>query len=117
MPPSSDPTTTSKASSRSQPEPGERHLSGQPGAAPTAFCLAQTSYPSESRGNTCSHSCRTESAHRPRRRFAPELLEAVVLARLGREDVDHAVPIVEQDPASLAAPLGAARQDTVRGVL
>src|SRR5215210_1493821 len=42
--------------------------------------------------------------------FAPEVFEAVVLARLGREDVDHHVPVVEQDPAGLAGALGAAWQ-------
>ena len=42
------------------------------------------------------------SAHGAGRGLAPELLQAVVAARVGREDVHHAVEVVEQDPARLA---------------
>src|SRR5215208_6507295 len=64
--------------------------------------------------NTCSRADRTEgSADRPGRGLAPEVFEAVVLARLGREDVDHHVPVVEQDPAGLAVALGAAWQQAL----
>src|SRR5215212_6506977 len=43
-------------------------------------------------------------------RLAPELLEAIELARLGREDVDDHVEVVHQDPARLAEALDAARE-------
>src|SRR5215211_2627898 len=47
------------------------------------------------------------------RRLAPELLEAVELARLRREDVDDHVEVVHQDPARLGEALDAAREDSV----
>src|SRR4051794_11284959 len=46
-------------------------------------------------------------------RLAPELLEAVVLARFGREDVDDHVEVVHEDPARLAQALHAAGQQAV----
>ena len=48
--------------------------------------------------------------HRPCRRLPPEVLQPVELARLRREDVDHAVEVVEQDPAGLPLVLRAARE-------
>ena len=45
--------------------------------------------------------------------FAPELLEAVVITRVGREDVDHDIEVVEQDPARLADALDPPRQQPV----
>ena len=44
------------------------------------------------------------------RRLAPELLEAVVVARVGGEDVDDHVEVVHEDPARLVEALDAARQ-------
>src|SRR4051794_14085788 len=48
-----------------------------------------------------------------RRRVAPELLEPVVAAGVGREDVHDCVEIVHQDPARLAEPFDAPRQPAV----
>src|SRR3954466_7703895 len=47
------------------------------------------------------------------RRLAPELLEAVVLARLRREDVDDYVEVVHEDPARLAQAFDAPREQAV----
>src|SRR3954453_5811964 len=47
------------------------------------------------------------------RRFAPELLEAVELARLGREDVDDHVEVVHEDPARLRDAFDAPREQAV----
>ena len=47
------------------------------------------------------------------RDLAPQLLEAVERARLGREDVQHAVEVVEQDPLALAPALAALRQQAL----
>src|SRR5215212_5048823 len=47
------------------------------------------------------------------RHLAPELLEAVVRARLGGEDVDDDVEVVHEDPARLADALDAAGQQAV----
>src|SRR3954469_10757975 len=46
-------------------------------------------------------------------RLAPELLEAVVVARVGREDVDDHVEVVHEDPARLAEAFDAAREQAV----
>src|SRR5688572_30034105 len=46
-------------------------------------------------------------------RLAPELLEAVEIARLGREDVHHDVQVVHEDPARLAEALDPAREQAV----
>src|SRR5579862_700370 len=45
--------------------------------------------------------------------LAPQLLQAVVLARGGREDVNDDVEVVHQDPIALAETLDAARQRAV----
>src|SRR4051812_29520325 len=47
--------------------------------------------------------------------FAPEVLEAVVLACLGREDVHDHVPVVHEDPACFAVALGAAGEQPFAG--
>src|SRR3954464_11742041 len=46
-------------------------------------------------------------------RLAPELLEAVVLAGVRREDVDDDVEVVHEDPARLGQALDAARKQPV----
>ena len=51
--------------------------------------------------------------HDPLRGFAPELLEPVVLARVGREDVDDHVEVVHEDPARLGQAFDAAGQQAV----
>src|SRR5439155_20332610 len=48
-----------------------------------------------------------------RRDLAPELLEAVVRAGVGREDVNDHVEVVHEDPAGLAEALDAAGQQAV----
>ena len=45
--------------------------------------------------------------------LAPQLLEAVERARLGREHVHDAVDVVEQDPVALAPALAALRQQAL----
>ena len=45
--------------------------------------------------------------------LAPQLLEAVERARLGREHVQHGVEVVEQDPVALAPALAALRQQAL----
>ena len=47
------------------------------------------------------------------RGFAPELLEAVELARLGREDVDDHVEVVHEDPTGLGHALDAPGKEAV----
>src|SRR4051794_23640859 len=51
--------------------------------------------------------------HRALRRLAPELLEAVEVARVRGEDVDDHVEVVHQDPARLREALDAAREEPV----
>ena len=69
--------------------------------------------------NVCSHDDRTERGQPTERAGASpqRLLQAVVLARVRREDVDDDVQVVEQDPAGLAAALGAARQQALVAVV
>src|SRR3954454_17244070 len=47
------------------------------------------------------------------RGVAPKLLEAVIAARIRREDVDHGVQIVHEDPARLGKPLDPPRKPAV----
>src|SRR4051794_11522503 len=51
--------------------------------------------------------------HRALRRLAPELLEAVEVARVGREDVHDDVEVVHEDPAGLGQAFDAAWGDPV----
>src|SRR5919199_1953425 len=53
---------------------------------------------------------RASGADRTLRGLAPELLEAVEVARVGREHVDDDVQVVHEDPAGLGDALLAARQ-------
>src|SRR5680860_1809941 len=55
----------------------------------------------------------TELLHSPLRGLAPEVLQAVELARGGREDVHDTVEVVEQDPTGLPDALGAAGQQAL----
>jgi len=45
-----------------------------------------------------------------RRHVAPQLFEPVVLARIGREDVQDDIEVVRDDPGSLARPVDALRE-------
>src|SRR3954453_281094 len=65
--------------------------------------------------NTCSCTRWTArlSPDRVPGRLAPELLEPVVVARIGGEDVDDDVEVVHEDPARLVEPLDAPREQPV----
>src|SRR6267378_908315 len=53
------------------------------------------------------------AVERARRNLAPELLEPVEVARLGREDVHDDVEVVHEDPTGLTEPLDPLRQQAV----
>src|SRR3954452_7858787 len=54
---------------------------------------------------------RRRRRHVDRRHVAPEVLEPVVVAGLRREDVQHDVEVVGDDPGALALPVDGARQE------
>jgi two-component system, cell cycle response regulator len=98
---------------------GERILNAAPALRPVARIVRATherwdgtGYPDGLAGESIPLSARGPGAlaDRARRRLAPELLQAVVLASLRREDVRHHVQVVEQDPAGLSGSLRSAGQ-------